>query len=67
VVLNEDKSWCYVEIAPHTYRRVAIDLSDQLPDGYFVAKGIAANQPVVVKGAGLLLAHELGAATPGQD
>lgn len=67
VVLNEDKSWCYIEIAPHTYRRVAIDLSDQLPDGYFVAKGIAANQPVVVKGAGLLLAHELGAATPGQD
>jgi len=67
VVLNEDKSWCYVWIAAGTYKRVPIDLSDQLPDGYFVAKGIAPNQPVVIKGAGLLLAHELGAATPGQD
>jgi len=67
VVLNEDKSWCYVRIGPETYQRIAIDLSDQLPDGYFVAKGVLPNQPVVVKGAGLLLARELGAATPGQD
>jgi hypothetical protein len=67
VVLNEDKSWCYIRIAPGTYKRVPIDLSNQLPDGYFVAKGIAPSQPVVVKGAGLLLSHELGAATPGQD
>jgi hypothetical protein len=67
VVLNEDRSWCYVLIAPNTFRRVPIDLNQQLSDGYFVSTGVEANQPVVVKGAGLLLARELGAATPGQD
>jgi hypothetical protein len=67
VVLSEDKAWCYVFYAPHTFYRLPIDLDRALDGGYFVARGIAPNQPVVVKGAGLLLARELGIATPGQD
>jgi hypothetical protein len=67
IVLNEDKSWCYVMTAPGTFRRIPVDLNQQTDSGYFVARGIRPNTPIVVKGAGLLLARELGAATPGQD
>ncbi|HEY5338736.1 MAG TPA: hypothetical protein VIJ85_11060, partial [Rhizomicrobium sp.] len=67
VILNEDKSWCYAQIGPNTFRRVPVDLNQQTDSGYFVPGGIRPNEPVVVKGAGLLLARELGAATPGQD
>lgn len=67
VVLNEDRSWCYALIAPHVFQRVAIDLSQQTANGYFISKGVRPNERVVTKGAGLLLARELGAATPGQD
>lgn len=66
-VLNEDKAWCYVQEAPGRYRRVPIDIHLALDGGYFVQSGIAPGQPVVVSGASLLLAHELGPATPGGD
>ncbi len=67
VVLSEDKAWCYVFAAPRTFRRLPIDLDRALDGGYFVARDIKPGQPVVVKGAGLLLARELGVATSGQD
>ena len=67
VVLSEDRAWCYVYQAPDSYKRIPIDLSNQLPTGYFVSKGIAPGDRVVVKGTGLLLSRELGAATPGED
>ncbi len=67
VVLSEDKAWCYVFRAPHTFTRLPIDLNRALDNGYFVERGVSPNEPVVVKGAGLLLARELGLATSGQD
>jgi hypothetical protein len=67
VVLNDDSAWCYVEIGSGLYRRVAVDTHLELDGGYFVPQGIAPGQAVVVNGAGLLLAHELGPATPGED
>lgn len=67
VLLSEDKPWCYVLTGPHRFERILIDLKQQVVGGYFVAKGIAPNQPVVVEGTGLLLARELGAATPSED
>ena len=67
VVLSEDKAWCYIFEKPQTFRRLPIDLDRALDGGYFVARGIKPGQPVVVKGAGLLLARELGVATSGQD
>jgi hypothetical protein len=67
VVLSEDKPWCYIALPGGRFQRVPIDLRLQLAGGYFVAKGIAPSQPIVVKGTGLLLARELGAATPEQE
>ena len=67
VVLNEDKAWCYVQIGPGLFRRVPVDVHRELDGGYFVAQGIAPGQAVVTSGVGLLLAHELGPATPGGD
>jgi hypothetical protein len=67
VILSEGKPWCYVEISPQHFRRVPIDLRLELPDGYFVVQGIAPNEPIVIKGTGLLLAREFGSAIPGED
>ena len=67
VVLSEDKAWCYVFYAPRTFRRLPIDLDRALDNGYFVDAAIKPNQPIVVKGTGLLLARELGLAIPAQD
>ncbi len=61
IVLIEQDAWCYVQKGPHTFRRVALDLSRPFEGGYFVEDGIAPGEPVLVKGTGLLLAHELGA------
>ena len=62
VVVSEEKTWCYVESAPGTFRRIAIDISHPWAGDYFVASAIAPGTPVVVKGTGLLLARELGVA-----
>ena len=67
VILSEDKPWCYAVLSDGHFRRVPVNLSLELDGGYFVAKNLAPDQRVVVSGTGLLLARELGAATPGQD
>jgi multidrug efflux pump subunit AcrA (membrane-fusion protein) len=67
VLLSEDKPWCYAVVSDGHFRRVAVDLGLELGGGYFVAKNLRPGQRVVVSGTGLLLARELGAATPGQD
>ena len=58
VVLSEEKTWCYLQIAPGRFQRVQIDLSHPHGAGYFVKArpGLF----VVVRGSGLLLARELG-------
>jgi hypothetical protein len=67
VVLSEDKAWCYVFRAPNTFQRLPIDPNRTLAGGYFVEKGIGVNEPVVIKGASLLLARELGLALSAPD
>jgi len=62
LVVSEEKTWCYVETSPGIFERVAIDIDHPTAGGYFVARGIAGNAPVVVKGMGLLLSRELGVA-----
>jgi hypothetical protein len=60
VIFSEGKPWCYLQIVPGSFQRMQIDLSRPLAGGYFVSA-----QPggfVVVRGTGLLLARELGAA-----
>lgn len=61
IVLSEEKTWCYLQIAPGSFQRVQIDLSHPLGSGYFVKAKPGVS--VVVRGSGLLLARELGAAT----
>jgi hypothetical protein len=60
VVFSEAKAWCYLQIAPGSYQRMQIDLGHPLAGGYFVAA--KPGSLVVVRGTGLLLARELGAA-----
>jgi hypothetical protein len=59
VVLSEEKTWCYLQIAPGQFQRVQIDLSHPQGSGYFV--NAKPGLSVVVRGSGLLLARELGA------
>lgn len=59
VVLSEEKTWCYLQIAPGQFQRVQIELSHPQGSGYFV--NAKPGQSVVVRGSGLLLARELGA------
>jgi hypothetical protein len=59
VVLSEEKTWCYLQVAPGRFQRVQIDLSHPQGNGYFV--DAKPGQSVVVRGSGLLLARELGA------
>jgi hypothetical protein len=67
VVIAEQKSWCYVLVAPLTFQRVQVDMGRPLDSGYFIAEGIAPGAQVLVKGTGLLLARELGPTGYGPD
>jgi hypothetical protein len=60
VLISEGKPWCYLQIAPGAYQRMQIDLTRPLPGGYFIAAKPQGS--VVVRGTGLLLARDLGAA-----
>lgn len=71
VVLSGGSAWCYVEGQASPLRSVftrralvlepgPIPASDAT-GGYFVASGFAAGDQVVIRGAGLLLAQEVGA------
>jgi hypothetical protein len=67
VVIAAQQAWCYVLEAPLTFRRVSVDMSRPLDGGYFVTSGVKPNQPVLVKGTGLLLAREFGPTGYGPD
>lgn len=62
MVLNDEKAWAYLQIAPGRFQRLQIDPELTLPGGYFTASPLARGRAVVVKGTGLLLAREIGAA-----
>jgi len=60
VVLAGGEPWCYVQTADEELVRRRVDLGRPLAQGYFQAQGFAAGERIVVAGAGLLLARELG-------
>jgi hypothetical protein len=62
MVLNDEKAWVYVQIAPGQFQRLQIDPGLTLPGGYFTPSPLARGRAVVVRGTGLLLAREIGAA-----
>ncbi len=61
VLVSEDRLWCIVEKPEGTFRRVAIDTRRPVDAGYVVGGALAANDRIVVHGAGLLLARMMGA------
>jgi len=60
VVLSGGEAWCYVEESDEVLARRRVDLGRPVPQGYFQASGFEPGQQVVVAGAGLLLAREIG-------
>jgi hypothetical protein len=62
VVLAGGEGWCYVQESGEALARRRVDLSRPLPEGYFQESGFKPGERVVVAGAGLLLAREIGGA-----
>jgi hypothetical protein len=60
VVLSGGEAWCYVEESDDVLARRRVDLGRPVPQGYFQASGFMPGEHVVVAGAGLLLAREIG-------
>ena len=60
VVLAGGEAWCYVAEADDVLARRRVDLGRPLPQGYFQPSGFMPGEHVVVAGAGLLLAREIG-------
>jgi hypothetical protein len=62
MVLNDEKAWAYLQIAPGRFQRLQIDQELTLPGGYFTTSPLARGRLAVVRGTGLLLAREIGPA-----
>lgn len=60
VVMAHERAWAYVARGKDQYERREVSLDMPTPDGYFVAEGFSIDDAVVVQGAGVLLAQELG-------
>mgnify|MGYP006266184551 CR=1 FL=1 len=69
LVYGQNQAWAYVQRGPGRYERVAIDPARVLAGGYFLPgnEGVGAGQPMVVQGAGLLLARELNPSTEAEE
>ncbi len=69
LLLSEGEAWVYVQTGKGQYARVRVDANRPDRGGYVMGPGagIASGQPVVVGGAGLLLARELNPAGSGGD
>lgn len=60
LVYAQAAPWAYVEAGPGRWQRRALDLSQVRADGYVQRSGFVVGERVVIKGAGVLLAAELG-------
>ncbi len=58
VVRHAGRGWIYLQTGEGTFTRREIALDHRLEDGWFVSRGVSANQPVVVQGAQVLLSEE---------
>jgi hypothetical protein len=59
IVLSGGEAWCYVR-GDDGFTRRRVDLSRPVAQGYFQQQAFTVGEPVVVAGAGLLLARETG-------
>lgn len=60
VVMAHERAWAYVARGKDRYERLEVSLDMPTPDAYFVTKSFSIDDEVVVQGAGVLLAQELG-------
>jgi hypothetical protein len=60
VVIAEGRSWLYIEEKANYFVRQAADLSKPLAEGYVMPRDVQAGEPIVIQGAGQLLAREIG-------
>ena len=67
VVLAGGEAWSYVQTGDDELARRRVDMGRPLPQGYFQAAGFEPRERVVVAGAGLLLAREIGGGAEAQD
>jgi hypothetical protein len=69
VIITGGQYWCYLEKKTGTFARVPIVVAKPLGAGYFLSEGlgVADGDQVVTGAAGLLLAHEMGAASGPED
>jgi multidrug efflux pump subunit AcrA (membrane-fusion protein) len=59
VVMTEDNTWAYVQIAPTQFERRQLEVTVPTARGWFVTSGFAGGDHVVVTGAQALLSEEL--------
>lgn len=62
VVMHGGELWCFIESTPGHYERKRVSADHPTADGYVQVTGYQAGESVVLRGAGLLLAREFGAA-----
>ena len=62
IVIAEGRSWLYIEEKANYFVRQAADLSKPFGDGYVMSSAVQVGEPIVIKGAGQLLARETGSA-----
>jgi membrane fusion protein, multidrug efflux system len=67
LVMAQGRGYAYIEMADGHYQRRPVDLARAVQSGYLIDAGYAAGDLVVVHGAGLLLATELGSDAEDQD
>lgn len=67
LVMAQGQGYAYIDTGDGHYQRRLVDLSRALNSGYLIDAGYAAGEPVVVHGAGLLLAAELGSSEDDED
>ena len=67
VVLAGGEPWCFVLTDDDVFVRRRVALDRPLEDGYFHAESFAAGERVVIAGAGLLLARELGGGAEAEE
>jgi hypothetical protein len=60
VVTQDGQYWCYLQTGEGEFERIRIDTDHPVSDGYAVAGKLKAGELVVTRGAGILLARELG-------
>lgn len=65
IVYSEDRAWVYRQDAPRDFSRIPVNTAQGNDGGYFVPQsvGLRPGTPVVVDGAGLLLARERNPST----